>query len=750
MEPVGLAASVVALVKVVDKSVEGARRIAQLWKDAPKDIKDLTEYLQAMQSLLAAIDRGSHGQANKLVSWALDQSVETAKELNRVLETEILAGGRSESSRSINAAWVRHRKKVSQLKGTLSEAQSQLIFALQASSKLRFDLLEGSPTGIPGSDVRISLSDSVAEMGTKAESTTLEQKTFLKPSLEIAMPDSDVSQDDQSGEDSSASLEIYSTPTQRLGPATSLECSPNFMPETYSMKSDPLIFYDSQEISPSMNQRDVTYTLLILRRRQFTRVTLHMEINRDSTYWPALRAKPANIGYRKAYEPPATLMEALDKFLQSRKNLPPQDAQIDLFLGHRQGKFKMDPNPQQRRKTQQYLQQISAKAVHMNFPRFKERELIHSPVSWKYEAVRVQAKMKSGWAIEVRFNARDDHMDEEWYALHILYSLRKSNGFGSLMGLVEDENGRISGFLCRNPSLGPLLDVLFRAKQQGFLVDWARRERWCRQIIEGISELHANDLRHGSLGRFLRNGLYIDEHDNVVFLNSFRDSFTYADDLHDLSIPPECQDMKDDFGNPAAPIPVQPATDLYQLGLILWCIAAHEEVVYRSTACEDLDIEAPEDEQRIGSDGHLPSIDPSKAPPFMNKVIAMCRAEKPEERGPAWELLNEFPAPAEVTGMPRISELSVDDKETPVEDDMVAWPINIRCRRCQAPTADHYYHCGRCLIRAMCYEICPRCFADGHHCMDDDHYLQELRKREPQGKYYSCVGADGHREVSTC
>lgn len=250
-----------------------------------------------------------------------------------------------------------------------------------------------------------------------------------------------------------------------------------------------------------MNQRDVTYTLLLLKRQQFTRVTLHLEINRDSTYWPALRAKPASIGYSKVYEPPAILKDALHKFLQGRKALP-QDAQIDMFLGHRQGNFKLDPNPRQRRKTQQYLQQISAEAIRMNYPRYKTRELIHSPISWKYEAVRLQAKLKSGLAIEVRFNAREDHMDEDWYALRILYNLNTKNGFGSLVGLVEDEDGRISGFLCRNPSLGPLLDVLSRAKQHGTLVDWARRERWCRQIIQGISDLPTFTATASGTGRW--------------------------------------------------------------------------------------------------------------------------------------------------------------------------------------------------------------------------------------------------------
>ncbi|KAK7946946.1 uncharacterized protein PG986_011267 [Apiospora aurea] len=732
MEPIGLVASVATLVKVVDKTVEGARRIAQQWKEAPAEIKALTEYLHHMQSLLTAIRNDSRGQANQFMLYAISRNVSGAEDLCKVLETDILDEEKEPSSRVIKAAWLRHQKKVSKLKEALSKEQDLLHLALSASNYFRSDQVNGTPQGpVSVGDVRVDLSNTKTEIGTTAESITRLGKTALpKSPFEVVWPDGDVSQINRHGEASSTSLEQYSTSSQQPGPATSLECSPNFMPETYTTDRAPLIFYDSQEISQSMNHRDVTYTLLILRRRQFTRVTLHMEVNRDSAYWPALRAKPASIGYRKAYEPPATLLNALDKFLHGRKALP-QDAQIDMFLGHRQGNFIVDHKPRQRQKR-------------------NKRELIHSPVSWKYEAIRIQAKPKSsGWAIEVRFNAREDHMDEELYALRILYALRGNNGFRSLIGLVEDDDGKISGFLCRNPSLGPLLDVISRAKQHGTLVDWARRERWCRQIVQGISDLHGLDYKHGSLGRFLRNGLYVDEHDNVVFLNSFRKSFTYADDLQDLSIPPECQDQGDSGDGAASAIPAQPATDIYQLGLILWCIAANEEAVYRSMVCENDDIEAPEDEYCIASNTRLPSLDPSKAPPFMNRVIALCRAEKPEDRPPAWKILQEFPPPAEGNETPRVSELSVGDEDTPAEDDMVAWPINIRCRRCQAPTADHYYHCGRCLI-AVFYDTCPKCFSGGHHCLDDDHYLQELRKREPQGKYYSCVGEDGQREVLTC
>lgn len=41
MEPVGLVASVVTLVAVIDKTVEGVRRTTRLWKDAPTEIREL-------------------------------------------------------------------------------------------------------------------------------------------------------------------------------------------------------------------------------------------------------------------------------------------------------------------------------------------------------------------------------------------------------------------------------------------------------------------------------------------------------------------------------------------------------------------------------------------------------------------------------------------------------------------------------------------------------------------------------------
>lgn len=119
------------------------------------------------------------------------------------------------------------------------------------SNLFRFDRLESSPpTRPPGTDVLMSLSDSVTEMEITAESIRLEQTTFPKSSLEsslespleLAMPDGHVTENNRKGRDSPTSLETYSTFTQRLGPATLLECSPNFIPETYTMERDSLIF----------------------------------------------------------------------------------------------------------------------------------------------------------------------------------------------------------------------------------------------------------------------------------------------------------------------------------------------------------------------------------------------------------------------------------------------------------------------------------------------------------------------------
>lgn len=84
-----------------------------------------------MQSLLAAIDRNSHGQANQFISLAIDQNVKSAKELYKVLEIGILAGGKEGSSRAIKGAWLMHRKKVCRLKDTLKEAEGLLHLALQ-------------------------------------------------------------------------------------------------------------------------------------------------------------------------------------------------------------------------------------------------------------------------------------------------------------------------------------------------------------------------------------------------------------------------------------------------------------------------------------------------------------------------------------------------------------------------------------------------------------------------------------------
>ncbi|KAK8876701.1 serine/threonine-protein kinase [Apiospora arundinis] len=637
MEPVGLVASVVTLVAIVDKTVDCVRDIRRQWKDAPAEINALAKLLDDLQSLLKSFEQRSNGKPHQYLSNAIVQTRKCAEELVDFLDTKILVGRTKESSVQIKAAWMLHRRRINLLRETLSEAQVPLHLGLLLSQDSRLDRIETLLlTQVSENGALVALTESTSQLTTVVDSSRLTRAaptgrndgtTHVKPL----------------SQGFSRSLQPYSTQARQIDPGSSLECSRNFIPETYMVEWNKLVFYDSMEILHSNNRRDVYYSLIIAHRRQYTRVKLHMEVNRDSIYWPALRAKPANIGYRKAYEPPATLMDDLQRFLHGKEDLP-QDARIDLFLGHQKDKFRINSNPPERRRTQQYLQKVSETAKHMKCPRFKERELMHCGVSWKYEAVRLLAKCPSGWAIHVRFDARDDHMDEEFYALQVLYALHQENGFGSFLGLVEDDNNTVTGFLCRNPSRGPLLDAVFRAKQNETVVYWPLRERWCRQIIDGVSALHSHGYRHGSLGRFLRNGLCTDEDNNVIFLNSFRDSFTYADDMQDLSIPPECRRMENTSsdGSPLA-IPVQPATDTYQLGLILWCIAANEEAVYRSTVHEVRDHDDDESRANFDNTQQLPPIDPSTAPPYMNRIIAMCRAEKPEDRPPVWKLAEEFP-----------------------------------------------------------------------------------------------------------
>ena len=89
-------------------------------------------------------------------------------------------------------------------------------------------------------------------------------------------------------------------------------------------------------------------------------------------------------------------------------------------------------------------------------------------------------------------------------------------------------------------------------------------------------------------------------------------------------------------------------------------------------------------------------------------------------------------------------------KQSSISDTARGMPREIRlpnnCGRCGDAITQHSFHCGACSIAD--YDLCPRCFSKGLHCLDKDHKMRERAEGMVEERICSDVKENGQREMS--
>lgn len=81
-----------------------------------------------------------------------------------------------------------------------------------------------------------------------------------------------------------------------------------------------------------------------------------------------------------------------------------------------------------------------------------------------------------------------DTVEEFLYEVNALHSLAHSDSVIKFGGVITDNEGRhLKGLLISYAERGALIDVLYDGKA---LLPWQQRERWAKQIVQGLSEIH--------------------------------------------------------------------------------------------------------------------------------------------------------------------------------------------------------------------------------------------------------------------
>ncbi|GAB7364824.1 hypothetical protein MBLNU230_g5618t1 [Neophaeotheca triangularis] len=245
---------------------------------------------------------------------------------------------------------------------------------------------------------------------------------------------------------------------------------------------------------------------------------------------------------------------------------------------------------------------------HVRCKRFREKELeFDSHISGFVYRVHVDNQLLVKKEIP-----GPDTIDEFFYEVNALDSLLGCESVTQLRGLVTDDSGNlVKGLLISYASQGALVDMLYDYAGTPDL-HWPRREKWARQIVQGLSKIHEAGFVQGD---FTLSNIVIDDRDNAQIIDINRRGCPVGWE------PAELGRLIDSGQRIGMHIGVK--TDLFQMGMVLWALA--EEV------------DEPEREERP-----LPRLRNS-IPRYFHDIVEKCLCDQPQGRWSAARLLPLFP-----------------------------------------------------------------------------------------------------------
>ena len=228
----------------------------------------------------------------------------------------------------------------------------------------------------------------------------------------------------------------------------------------------------------------------------------------------------------------------------------------------------------------------------------------------------------SGFVYKVGINGRTyvkkeipapDMIEEFLYEVHALQALSKARDVINFHGVVVDELAtRVKGLLISYAEGGALVDLIYDRRDKH--LPWPRREKWAKQIVQGLSDIHECGFVQGD---FTLSNIVIDRNDDAKLIDINRRGCPVGWE------PPEFRHVLD--SGQKISMRIGNKSDLYQLGMVLWGLAALNE--------------APEFENQLDA---LHEIAPD-CPSYLSRLASICLSDAPEERKSAKELLSIFP-----------------------------------------------------------------------------------------------------------
>ncbi|KAF5583311.1 serine threonine kinase [Fusarium pseudoanthophilum] len=231
-----------------------------------------------------------------------------------------------------------------------------------------------------------------------------------------------------------------------------------------------------------------------------------------------------------------------------------------------------------------------------------------------------------------------DTIDEFLYEINALNALRSSRNVIHFYGVVvDDQDQNVKGLLINYADQGALIDVIYEHCKDGdYDLPWATREKWARQIVEGLSDIHESGFVQGD---FTLSNIVIDGYGDAKIIDINRRGCPVGWE------PPEATPLIE--SNQRITMYIGVKSDLYQLGMVLWALATQED--------------EPEAQGRpliLGPEVNIPD--------WYRQMAEVCLSNDPRMRLQASALLEMFPRQreSEETGQLNPPESIVDEGYT--------------------------------------------------------------------------------------
>lgn len=205
-----------------------------------------------------------------------------------------------------------------------------------------------------------------------------------------------------------------------------------------------------------------------------------------------------------------------------------------------------------------------------------------------------------------------DTVDEFLYEINALHALNGAPNVIQVEAIVVDERQqKVKGLLINYAEQGALVDILYEERGR---IPFGRRERWAKQIVQGLCEIHEAGYVQGD---FTLSNIVVDAWDNAHIIDINRRGCPVGWE------PPEIAAKIE--SNQRISMYIGVKTDLYQLGMTLWALAMEED--------------EPEREPRP-----LTFDNQADVPDYYRRLVDICLSPTPRHRLAAKDLLSLFPS----------------------------------------------------------------------------------------------------------